>query len=642
MSSKTKTAASKTVPAPKRKDREADGEADGDALSAGALKKAFLAKYATPTASTRTIRTGGSALPCVSVEGIVTRTKIIQVKGKKPGSTVPKIEVSVDVTKVRANTARDVIVSGVGGFDWLLPTLKPPTAAAARDAADDSPEGGGDKKTDKAGDPAPVRSLALLPNHKTIWLGNFPKVSFYMTAGGKDGAQIDKKGMDLIVPGMPVEVLGVTAALSDDGQYLWLNATSCNPKLDGIVPGSAPQVIADTLSKPDVMKSAALRLSQTMRGFFGTVAGTPELEEQAQPFREMWGSVRDGTIAALEARATEIRADLGTDGEQLACVLDDDSAKLKQKNPADLAFGTPIFPPAMPVTPDRPAFTAPIVHELAGMDLPGMHQMVATLVGLAGDPDKLPDTFVAPDVVETELQGALLFAKLRLTFVGDKTKALAAIKAGKDPLINSGRFAALGIKFNMRDLPASTGVLIAPKASDLCPALLKYGKWSAIAPVTPRETTDEGVACCFVNGYAIDMVPSVQNVGVLVDEAFVKKVLCGGTEQHAYEEDPDAQWLTDKDGVRLTMPLPNIKSHGYQEITGSTFKFAQARMPADKPNRKYHVWWADAPSMILDDTELLGDPAKGQDAVAQGAQELGLSLNDFISQRCAIYCVAVA
>jgi len=241
MSKTTKQAVKST----KRKNDEVDTESDPIDPNVLTAKELFLAKYAKPTSTTRTIRTGGNSLPTVTVEGIVTRAKLVNVAGRKKGTLVPKLEVAVDVHRVRSNNAPDALLSGIEGFSWLLPTFKPrePTSAAARgaDGVDDDPEAkkgfGDSKKTDR--DDAPPRALALTPNHKTVWLGSMPKVSFYTTAaGGKDGdAEKAKAGIDLVVAGMPVEVTGVVAALSADGNQLWLNAANCNPRLDGIVPG---------------------------------------------------------------------------------------------------------------------------------------------------------------------------------------------------------------------------------------------------------------------------------------------------------------------------------------------------------------------------------------------------------------------
>ena len=392
------------------------------------------------------------------------------------------------------------------------------------------------------------------------------------------------------------------------------------------------------------MASAAIRLSSTMRGFFGMTL-SPELEQQAAPFRDKWVAARDGTVNACEAKAVQIRAEVtgpgqAPDAEAAAQIMDEHAARLKTTNAADLAFGSPFFTPAMATTPDRPAMTAPIVHDIVGMDFP-KHALLGALYGVVGSTDDLPDTFAVPDVIECETQGALLIAKMRLTFIGDKTAALAAIAQGKDPSLDTGSFAALGIKFNMRELPSATGVLVAPKAAELMPDILKFGKWSAVAPITPREPTDEGVVCPFASGYAIDIPTTVARIGILVGEEFVRKHLCGGATQHAYDpNESDATFICDKDGARISIPMPNTKTNGYQEITGSTFKFDSARMPVDKPNKEYRVWFAGSVAAILNNLDLLSDASLGEAAVLEAATKATINPSEFIHQRTAMYCIA--
>ena len=312
MSSKTKT--SKTS-ATKRKDPDAllgSDEDDEPAVTQvskndkndprASAKRAFLAQYKNPVPTTRTIRTGGQSLPTVSVEGVVTRMTTRTYPGRS-GQSVPKLEVSVDVHRVRANGAPDVIVSGVPGFEYLLPTHRP---KMSQDAADDSPEGGSKGKDAK--NSAPPRALVLHPNHKTICLGTLARASFYLTAAGKgaDGKVEAKKGMDLIQPGMPVEVTGCVAALSDDGTTLWLNTQTISPRLDGLPSGKGPETMFNYLSAPVAMETSAIRLSQTMRGFHGESQPTPVLELQAASAGWVAGSAAAGASAAVRPRGVPL------------------------------------------------------------------------------------------------------------------------------------------------------------------------------------------------------------------------------------------------------------------------------------------------------------------------------------------------
>ena len=125
-SSKKSTPSSKAAAAPpKRKESEPATEETDTALAAPAppakcskLKAAFLAQYKEPMQATRTLRTGGQTTPTVTVTGIVTRV------GFNPEKT--KIQAVVEVHKINTNNAPDVVVSGVKGWSWLLPSFKAP------------------------------------------------------------------------------------------------------------------------------------------------------------------------------------------------------------------------------------------------------------------------------------------------------------------------------------------------------------------------------------------------------------------------------------------------------------------------------------------------------------------------------------
>ena len=636
---KRKIAVDPEYEVPEGLEDERDDEGNESPDEDSGAKALFLAKYKQPKQATRTIKTGGASVPTVTVDGVVLRTKNVMAPGKKAGSTVPKIQCTIHVTKVRHNNAPDIVVSGVPGFDWLLPTQKP-IAAPSRDAADTDPEGGG-KKDDKKKEPAAPRTLALQEGHKSIWLGHMGIVSFYTTSGeGKT-----KDGYELIVPGMPVEVTGVMANVSNDGNALWLNATSCSPKLDGIVPGTATQIIMDHLSKPDIAEAAAIHLSASMRGFYGMQL-TPELEVQANFFRSKWSGAKDGAAAACEARAMAIRAESGADGEQHAGVLLKHAERLKATNPADLAFGGEFFRPAQQVTPDKPAFHAPIIVKGCHPAMP-QHEWLANLFDRKGR-ESLPETFCVGEVVETEVIGAMINVKLKLTWIGSKSAAIAAIAQGKDPTLDSGAFACLGVKFNMRELPTVTGTVAAAKANDICPHVLTFGDWVAVAGITPRDHTDTGVVCVFPSGYAVGMIPSIKRICAKVDEAYVLKELAGGATQYVYDTDPDVPVLKDKEGNALTVAMPQLGAHGYQEITGSSFKFALARMPAGKPSKEYYVWWKESPELIADDPDIACEIEAGKKAVLAAAAAKGtsaatgksLTINEFLMTYGLIYVVA--
>ena len=566
MSSKKSTPSSKAAAAPpKRKEPEPAMEETDAALAAPAppapkcskLKAAFLAQYNEPMQATRTLRTGGQTTPTVTVTGIVTRVGFNQDR--------TKIQAVVEVHKINTNNAPDVVVSGVKGWSWLLPTFQPKSGQAARDAADDAPEAAaagskGGKKDKK--EQVPPRSLVLEnSSHKTIWLGQLPRAEVWLTGAGKGEA---KQGVDLIKPGMPVEVTGVVARIADDHQHLWLNTSNITPLLDGQHLHQAAEVMINYFSKPDVLEQQAVRLSLTMRGFFGASYPEPHLEEQADAFRGKWVAIKEGTAAACDAKAMAIRADLGQDGEQAAVVMDTHAARIRGLNPADLALGHPFFQPHLPPTADRPLYSATLVHELESMAYPG-NKLVNAL--LDDDATGLPQSFAVPEFhsVERNTTGSLMLVKYMIKFVGDVHKASEAVKAGKNPVLESRPLAALGVKYLSRDFIACTGVVAETKAFMLSEALVAYGKYCFSVGTTPREIGDDGVVTPFVGSFAFDMLPTLRNVAVLVDEEFVKTHLADGNNQYVFEHDPTLNVLKDKEGNAISAGSgPQLRSHHYQ------------------------------------------------------------------------------
>ena len=643
MSSKKASKAVAAPPAAKRKDPESASldmlGAEEAAPAPKSLKSAFLAQYKAPIVPTRTIRTGGSATPSVTVTGIVTKTGFNQDK--------TKLQCVIEVHKVRHNNAPDVVLSGHDGFAWLLPSFQPKSGQAARDAADDGPESGAASKSKKdKKDPAPPRSLVLdNSSHKTVGLWALPRAEFWMSGAGKGET---KAGMDLVKPGMPVEVTGVVARIADDHQHLWLNTAGITPLLDGQQIHQAAEVMVNFLSKHDVLEQQAVRLSLSMRGFFGASYDEPHLEEQAGAFRSKWSAIKSGTVGACEAKAMAIRSELGTDGEQAAVVMDTHAERIRGLNPADLAFGQPFFAPHTQPSPDRPLYTASLVHELESMAYPA-NKLANAL--LDGNTDGLPQMFAVPECRDIELNStnSLMMVKYALKFVGDTTKALAAVRSNKNPIIDSLPTAAIGVKYLTRDFVSCTGVVAETKALRISEALVRYGKYCFTAGVTPREIGDDGVPTPFVGSFAFDMLPTLRNISVKVDEAFVKEHLADGNSQYVYEHDPTLPTLKDKEGTAITAGAgPQLRSHHYQEISGNSFKFASATLPDGKTDKEYRIWWEDAPNAIMDALGGMGevsDPLEDEEAgkklAMEAAAALSLDLPTFLLQRCATYCIAI-
>tara|TARA_Y100000389_G_scaffold196668_1_gene229992 strand:+ start:1844 stop:3859 length:2016 start_codon:yes stop_codon:yes gene_type:complete len=633
-------------------DEGSDGD-EGESLKAAFLKQ-YKAGNKRAVPESRTIKSQGGAQPTVTVEGIVVRTSTKDVVNRATGAKLPMLVAEVIVSKVRSNGAPDILTTGTPGFDFMLPTMKPPKDAQdGRDANDDSPDAPAGGKKDKP--KAQPRKLLLPPNHKTvaIGVGGLIQASMFTMAGGADNKK--KDGVDLVVPGMKVEVTGVTGGLSSDGTGLYLNTSNIVPVADGILPGHGAGEILNYLKLPDVQEGAALRMSMTMRGFFG-VEVPGYLETQAQHITRRWLEARDGAVAACEAKATALRAENDEGMEAAALVMEDRAARLRATNPADLAGGAYFFTPSKNPTPDYPTFNAAILHEIAGMDFRTPKMLLDFTMG--GEERKvLPEVFCVPEVTKCEFTpyNSVIIAHLRLQWIGSKSAAIASIK---DAARNGGVFsldsmgAAVGIKVDLRtDLAPVTGIIGVAKGVDMAPDLIKYGRWGIVTGINPKEATDYDVAAPFNNGFTIDVPSSIRNIGVLVTEAFIKEHLCGNSDQFAFDSDPDLQVFKIKnknDGTESAIASPQLKLHinGYQELTSQTYKMKTAKVPPDCNNKEYRVWFKGATDAILealgeDSGDLLNDTDDGEAAVVKAANEARLDPYTFLIQRCAVYAVAI-
>lgn len=650
--------AKRKQPATSEPDEDVLGGKEGDESdddSAG-LKAAFLKQYKSSkkvVPESRTIKSQGGSQPTVTIEGIVTR-----VQNRTVGaSNLPQLAADVVVSKVRGNGAPDILLSGTPGFDFLLPTFKP-KKNDAKDAHDDSPDApaGGQGGKAPAKKQAIPRTLILPANHKTIAIGvgGLVQASMFTTqAGGKDGKDKKKEGLDLLVPGMKVEVKGVVAGLTADMTAVYLNTSSIEPLSEGVLPGHGPNEIINYLKLPDLQEGAALRLSMAMRGFHG-VELPPHLEIQAQHIRRRWSEARDGMATAVEAKAMALRADSTPqqDLEAAALVMEDHASRLRSTNPADLAGGAYFFTPAKNPTPEYPTFNAAIVHEISSMDFPAPMAQMAFLEGGA-DRNALPEVFCMPTVTKVEFTpyNSVVIAHLKLEWIGSKSAAIAnmkeAAKAGGLFALDSVG-AAVGIKVDLRThLPPFTGIIGVAKGVDMATDILTYGRWAIVTGINPKEPTDYDVAAPFNDGWTLDMPATIRNIGISVDEAFIREHLMGGARMFGFESDTNVQIFKTKNkatGEEQVIPDPKLKlrNDGYQELTGQTYKLDTAEVPPDcKPAPEYRVWFNGATAAIKDDTDLLADTEAGGKAVLAAATEAGLPPLKFLTDRCAVYAVAI-
>jgi hypothetical protein len=597
-----------------------------------AAKAAFRDSYKVPTPITREIKSSGD-MPTVTLRGVVLRTKTVQHTGRTAGQLVPKLEICIHVTSVLANSALDVISSGVAGFDWLLPTQKARVVEEPSDGVVDSTAAAEGMKRKKFGG-AP-RCVVLNEGHKTLNLNHVSRVSFYKT--GNDGS--DKDGMDFIVPGMPVEVSGVVANQQEGGaESLWLNASTVSPLSLPIPPSAIASQIIANLSSDAICETAALKLSATMRGFFGIEFDTAEKEAQAQWFRNKWLGVVSQTATACEDLSKSLVENLGTSGEALGEKMKAHAQRLRGMDAKDAASGKPLFPPATPVSQESPAMFAPLIVRGSTPAFP-IHNWLALLMDGEIASRDLPETFVAPEVLEKPTtEGMLLKIKLRLTFVASKKSVVSTFLETQKLSFVTSNVAAVGLKLSLRTVAQATGLTAEDKAIDFSKDIFQFGDWLAVTGVIPRDPKQDNVFSWFPETFAIDVPLSLSRISVPVSEDWLRKNLAGGASQYVFEKDPSQTLLKQTDKITDLTTDISLAGAGYQEISGTSFKFSNARMPVGKTNKTYRVWFAGLVDSLVEDPEIASDEHKGEALLDnKGAADI----NNFLLTFCAVYVIAV-
>lgn len=565
-------------------------------------------------------RTSSKTSGTVVLVGTVTHTKSIMA-----GSTT-KLEVGLAVEEVTAPGGAAAVVDfvqGDRGFEYLLPTSTSQKAVSG-DAADVSPDGAKSSRKKAA---AEVRQLALSANHIALSLHHVRNVSFYTTL--PDGSV--RPGFEKLAVGANVTVRGTIGKLSDDGSTVWLNASDCVTNTEPAAPGEVVERLLYRLQSEEIAAPAAVKLSCAMRGFFGrTFEGAQHV--QAEAFRQAWVSAKASVINALRAKATHLRAE-NADNENDAVVLEADADALEQRNPADLAMGTPFFRTPRPVDLENPAYMAPIV--VRGGDMPGW------VSNMFDAPETMPSRFCAVEPRFCEVVGNLVNVTYKLTFVGNRDAAIDAMISGEDPFISHANV-ALCCKFSVRDVMMAHGIGIKAKADDITIDMFKHGDYFAIANIVPREASESIVSGVFANGYGFAMRPTLRKIGVLVSEDFVKTHLANGENSfNPPDNDPSTTMITERaaagaaatgaDGKpkELVCKL-NIKTTCYKEVTtaGYTFNASKHTMPAHAPNKEWRVWWPESVSYLGEQKTRGTDTAAGEAAVAQAAAEYMASGKD--------------
>lgn len=589
---------------------------------------------------TRIIKSSNSSTPTITIEGIVLSAKPFAAKGRKEGTTVPKLDVLVFCTKTR-NTAgaRDYVDAGVPGVGYFLPSHKPSSQAVdASLAPDDGPEAALVAKRLKP-NVDPPRTLALVDGHKTIWSGVLrTSIDTQVPGGG------EKEGISLIKPGMAVELTGSYASLGNDGRNMYLNGARVEPLRNEVAAGTEVKRLIRELSMNDSALASAFLASQAAHGFFNfnfEDSGGASVKLQAEVFMKLWSSVPDALARSCDNLAATLKSEgLDDDANVDVEALEAHSTRIKSIPPEALASGDSLlFSPHLPLTEDRPAFCAPITQfgKVPGIDGPGILWDL-----IEGRTASIPKTFVAADIQSVEFQGATINLPTRLYFVGDRDMAMASFKSSENGVLNTGSFAALGIKLNMREFCGLIGTTVKHKAEMVCSEMLPYADIVSLAKIVPKPFQGEGIRNLFPDANHVDVAGGIVKVGAPVSEAFVIKELAGGATQFVYEKDSEMAQIKDKEGKDVSPAMPQLKAAGYQAVSESGFKFSASKTPLDKPIKTYYVVFEGSSEKLGEGLPIHNAHDAGEIMVKQAAKSLNLEVGEFLTAHAVVYCVATA
>ena len=199
---------------------ENSAPSDASASSLDAARSAFLAASQQPCP----VATHSGAGNAATAEGVVLRATKISVQGKT--GTVPKMQVTVAVSKVSTAGGRDVVTAGIDGFWWCLPTK----------TIEPSPDDIARNKEAKGAVVLDVEDGQTRAN----FMGTF-SCSFYIEQGqGYSGKGASAPAVDTCTPGTRVVISGLSCTYAKNGNgKLFTNAKKMVPISDPPASGKA-------------------------------------------------------------------------------------------------------------------------------------------------------------------------------------------------------------------------------------------------------------------------------------------------------------------------------------------------------------------------------------------------------------------
>lgn len=579
--------------------------ADVEMSPADIAKQLFAANAAKPAPA---VQHATGASRTASVEGVVLSTKKVSSGGK------PKLLVTVQVASVNAPTNSPILTSNIDGIAFGLATKQ--LEASPDEVAKDANAKG-------------ATVVEVSDVHGGVnFLGSLT-VGFF-TDGKKDGKEGDSA--EACLPGMRVLISGVNCSFGKSGNLaLYTNSKKASPLQSAPEPGMTAQSVINNLSSASFQKTSALLLSATVGGFFDSEYSEPHLQEQAQVFKDMWAELPVSFATKVDQLASG-----GTHSTEVADALSAHSTRLRAISGRDAAQGSHLFNVELgkdAVTP----YVAPIVQRGVTPGSP-LYGQAASLFDPAKR-DKLPKTFVDAKAVGVQMRGNLIQIDYRLSFVGNKDGAIAAISAGKMPVLQFDNPTA-SIKLSMRSAgPELLGTLARPKIEMALREMVPYMDHASAINVYPRSAASNTVEGHFGHSSGFDVADGIRKVGIKVTQAFLDEKMLGGRGVSIFKSVESMEVVEPLVGCA---PAPALNKNLYCALSEESFEFDSLKAPEGK-TVEFFVVFEGCAAMVEANVELARDTSLGEAQVGEVAAKVRADsdIKAFLKENALVYAVAV-
>ena len=529
----------------------------------------FLSDASIPCPEARHSSGGGGS---VNAEGVVIRTNKINVAGK--GGMVPKMQITVLITKISATGNNTVVTTGVPGIAFGLPTKQ--LEASPDEIAKDAHAKG-------------ALIIDTANDTKAGYLGII-STSFYIDPqnskpGKKGPTPGEAPSAEACTPGTRVLLTGISNTFGktdhDGLGMLYTNAKKIQALQAAVPVGLAAVNLIEEACSPAAQATSSLLLSSCMHGFFGLNYESKALADQANAFVEKWGALVHSTTAKLDSIAA---AQTGDDADGIGNFILAHATRVRGANPSDAAQGMALFNCDFQKDCMTP-YVAPIVQR--GVTPGAVAGDMCMALFDAKRRSSLPNSFCDAIVVDVLFKGNLIQVDYRLFFIGDKEKAIEAIQNRENPLLKTDN-AAASVKMSKRSFgPETLGTLVSSKIEMCTKELMFTMNHVSIAHVFPRAADCISVDGHFTPTIGYDLVDGITKVGIMVSQQWIDTNMLGGRGVFIHKHNDNIELVEPSTGIG---PSPSLSKQYYQAVSEGSFDFDSLNPPEGKTIKFYVVY----------------------------------------------------